>query len=99
MNVFWMKEALEKLSEIEEFVAQDSPQRAKKFVSFLIERGESISQNPFIGRVVPEISNPNVRELISKQYRIDYRIKDELIEILTVFEGHRVLRIDEIEIE
>jgi len=55
MKVIWTKEALERLTEIEEFIAQDSPQQAEKFINFLIERGESILQNPKIGRVVPEI--------------------------------------------
>ena len=99
MKVIWTKEALERLSDIEEFIAQNNPQRAEKFINLLIEQGESISQNPKIGRIVPEISNPNLRELITKKYRIVYRIKSNQIEILTVFEGHRLLRIDEIEID
>ena len=67
MKVIWTKESLEKLSEIEEFIAQDSQQRAEKFINILIERGDSISQNPEIGRVVPEISHPSIRELIVKK--------------------------------
>jgi len=99
VKVIWTKEALERLGDIEEFIAQNSLRRAEKFINFLIEQGESISQNPKIGRIVPEISNPNIRELITKKYRIVYRIKSDQIEILTVFEGHRLLRIDEIEID
>jgi toxin ParE1/3/4 len=86
MKVIWTKEALEKLSEIEEFIAKNSQQRAEQFVNYLIERDESISQNPFIGHMLPEISKPNIRELIIRKYRIVYRIKEEKIEILTVFE-------------
>ena len=99
MKVIWIKEALEWLIEIEEFIAQDSLQQAEKFINFLIKRGESILQNPKIGRVVPEIPNPCIRELIKKKYRMVYRIKKGKIEILTVFEGHRLFRIDEIEID
>ena len=99
MIVIWTDESLEKLSEIEEFIARDSPQRAKNFIDFLIERGESIAQNPSIGRVVPEISDPLMREIIVKNYRIVYKIKQNKIEILTVFEGHRLLHIEEIETE
>ncbi len=99
MKVIWTKEALERLTEIEEFIAQNSPQQAEKFINFLIERGESILQNPKIGRVGPEISNPCIRELITKKYRMVYRVKKGKIEILTVFEGHRLFRIDEIEID
>lgn len=99
MTVIWTREALEKLSEIEKFIATDSPERAETFINYLIERGESISHNPKIGRTVPEILNPEIREIIVKKYRIVYRIKKGKIEILTVFEGHRRLRIDELKID
>ncbi len=49
--------------------------------------------------MVPEIPNPCIRELITKKYRMVYRVKKGKIEILTVFEGHRLFRIDEIEID
>jgi plasmid stabilization system protein ParE len=51
-----------------------------------------------MGRMIPEIANPEIRELVFKKYRIIYRIKEKRIEILTVFEGHRLMRIDEIEV-
>jgi plasmid stabilization system protein ParE len=39
----------------------------------------------FLGRVVPEFENPNLREMILKNYRIVYRIIDkDKIEILSV---------------
>jgi plasmid stabilization system protein ParE len=44
---------------------------------------------------VPEI-NPEIRELLFRKYRIVYRVKKNTVEILTVFEGHRLLRVDEI---
>ena len=47
----------------------------------------------FIGRDSPEISNPDIREIIVKKYRIIYRIRKQSVEILTVFEGHRLIRI------
>jgi len=99
MTLIWTEESLEKLSAIEEFIGTDSPERAETFVNYLIEKGESILQNPKIGRTVPEISNPDIREIIVKKYRIVYRITKENIEILTVFEGHRLLRIDELRID
>jgi plasmid stabilization system protein ParE len=51
-----------------------------------------------MGRTVLELANPNIRELIFKRYRIVYRLKANCIEILTVFEGHRRIRIDEIDV-
>jgi len=46
--------------------------------------------------MVPEISNPAIRELLFKKYRIVYRVNKSNVEILVVFEGHRLLRIGEI---
>jgi len=99
MIVKWTGEALENLSEIEEFIGKDSLNKAESFVYHLIERGESIARNPHMGRMVPEISNPEIRELIVKKYRIVYRVQEKEIEILSVFEGHKLLRIDELEID
>ena len=96
MKLTWTKEALERLIEIEKYIALDNPKNAEKFISYLIERGESIPQNPNIGRVVPEFSNPDIRELIARKYRIVYRVRKKIIEILTVFEGHKLLDVNEI---
>ena len=97
MKIKWTNETLERLIEIEEFISKDSPERAAIFVDQLIEHAEeSLPGNPRMGRTVPEIANPDIRELIFRKYRIVYRITKNRIEILTVFEGHRLLRLDEI---
>ncbi|MBI4634044.1 MAG: type II toxin-antitoxin system RelE/ParE family toxin [Deltaproteobacteria bacterium] len=98
MKIQWTHEALERLFEIEDFISQDSPEQAEKFVDQIIEHAESLSDKPLRGRAVPEISNPNIRELIFRKYRIVYKINGNNIDVLTVFEGHRLSRIDEIEV-
>ena len=98
MRIKWTNEALMRLFEMEDFISQDSPERAEKFVDQIIEHAETLSDKPLRGRTVPEISNPDIRELIFKKYRIVYRVKGNSLYILTVFEGHRLLRIDEIEV-
>ena len=96
MNVTWSREAGENLVDIEEFIARDSVERAVRFVDALIDNAETIlADNPRSGRVLPEISNPDIRELIYRGYRIVYRFKGNVLEILTVFEGHRLLRLSE----
>jgi plasmid stabilization system protein ParE len=98
MRIKWSNEALIRLFEIEDFISLDSSERAEKFVDQIIEHAETLSDKPLRGRTVPEISNPDIRELIFKKHRIVYRIKGNSLYILTVFEGHRLLRIDEIEV-
>ena len=96
MNVTWSQEAGENLVDIEEFIARDSLERAVRFVDALIDHAEAIlADNPRSGRTVPEIGNPDIRELIYQGYRIVYRLNGDRIEILTVFEGNRLLRRNE----
>ena len=96
MSVTWSHEAGENLIDIEEFIARDSVERAIRFVDALIDHAEVIlTDNPRSGRTVPETGNPNIRELIYRGYRIVYRLNGGPIEILTVFEGHRLLRLNE----
>jgi len=82
---------LRQLIEIEKYIAADNPQRAAKFISKLIKQGEGIKDFPFKGRIVPEFSINEIRELFQNTYRIVYRISDKQIEILTVFEGHKLI--------
>jgi len=96
MIVTWSQEAGENLLDIEDFIARDSLERAIRFVDALIDHVEAIlTDNPRSGRAVPEIGNPYIRELIYRGYRIVYRLNGDRIEILTVFEGHRLLRLNE----
>ena len=96
MKVIWTQEALNRLIEIEEYISIDNPEHAVKFINNLIDKGDSIAHFPKKGRIVPEFSITEIRELIEKKYRIVYRIKNDRIEILTVFESHRLIRRKEI---
>ena len=96
MKILWTKESLIRLQEIEEYISRDNPIVAIEFVDNLIKIAETLVDNPKEGRVVPELSIENIRELLYKNYRIVYLVKKSTIEILTVFEGHQLLKKDEI---
>ncbi|MCW8810732.1 MAG: type II toxin-antitoxin system RelE/ParE family toxin [Ignavibacteriaceae bacterium] len=96
MKIFWTKEALLRLQEIEEYISRDNPIGAIEFVDKLITVAETIIDNPRKGRIVPELSLENIRELLHQNYRIVYLVKKNSIDILTVFEGHQLLKKEEI---
>ena len=97
MELIWSQESLEKLLEIEEYIARDNPERAGTFVDELVDHTETmLAGNTQVGRMVSEISKPEIRELIYRNYRIVYRIGEQNPVVLTIFEGHRLLRGDEI---
>ncbi|HKZ21528.1 MAG TPA: type II toxin-antitoxin system RelE/ParE family toxin [Acidimicrobiia bacterium] len=95
-RVVWTAQAWERLLEIETFIAEDSPSAAAKLVDRLIARADSLARHPDRGRRLPEMPRSGLRELIVGKYRIVYRRGTQLIEVLTVFEGHRLLRREEL---
>ena len=73
------------------FIANDSDAYADLVVARLLESVERLEDFPRSGRTVPELSDPQLREIIEPPYRIVYRVLDEAVEILTVFRASRIL--------
>ena len=92
VEVRWTLQAVEDLDSITEFIAKDSTQYARLFVSDIFQAVERIADFPKSGRVVPEIHDPGIREVILGSYRLVYRLKDDQIELLTLFHGARLLK-------
>ncbi|MBK7979578.1 MAG: type II toxin-antitoxin system RelE/ParE family toxin [Ignavibacteriae bacterium] len=91
MKVNWTKESLHNIQEIEDYISQDNPIAAIKLIDKLISLVEDLVEFPEKGRVVPELSISHIREILYKNYRVVYLIKKNTIDILTVFEGHKLL--------
>lgn len=96
MKLVWTREAQIRLKEIDAYISRDNPVVAIEFIDGLIALAETIVDNPQKGRVVPELSLENIRELLYKNYRIVYLVKKNSIDVLTVFEGHQLLKEEEI---
>jgi toxin ParE1/3/4 len=96
MKIIWSPLAIDRASEIAEYIAQDKPSAAEKWINTVFSKVEQRKSSPEIGRVVPEIRNDQFRELIYGNYRIIYRIEKTQISILTIRHGKQILPIDEI---
>ena len=96
MKIIWSPLAIERASEIAEYIAQDKPIAAEKWIDTVFYKVESLKSAPEIGRVVPEIRNNQFRELLYGNYRIIYRLEKKQISILTIRHGMQILPIDEI---
>ncbi len=92
MRVKWSDRARRDLIEIDRFIARDDPEGARVWIRRLRQRARKAAQMPRAGRVVPEFGRPDVREVLLRGYRIVYLVGKRDITILTVFEGHRLLR-------
>lgn len=62
------------LREIVAFIARDSSERARQFGSELIDRALALGQFPEMGRAVPEVGDPAVREIVHGSYRMVYEL-------------------------
>ena len=96
MKIIWSPLAIDRASEIAEYIALDKPAAADKWITTIFSKVEQLASSPEIGRVVPEIEDEQFRELIYVNYRIVYRIEKKQVSILTIRHGKQILPIEEI---
>jgi plasmid stabilization system protein ParE len=89
IELVWSPRAVADLDEIRAYIAADSPAYAELTVRRLLATAERLRSFPELGRLVPERHAPEIRELISGQFRIVYRRGGSVAEIVTVFRSSR----------
>ena len=90
VRINWTIQARDDLKNIADYISQDSVKYAKLQVVRIKTRTKILNTHIRIGKVVPEFSDPFLRELIKGNYRIIYRIVSETkVDILTI---HHVAR-------
>ena len=87
--VRWTKPAKLDLKQIHDYIARDSRYYAERVSLEIVEKSEILNSFPDAGRIVPEIGNPNIRELFLYSYRLIYEIFPDKIEILALIHGKR----------
>jgi toxin ParE1/3/4 len=93
-RVIWAPQAIQDVEAIRAYVARDSARYADLVVERIIAAVGRLENNPRSGRIVPEVGDESVREVIHGNYRIVYRLRHEVVEIATVFHGARLFRLD-----
>ena len=93
MKIEWSPRAERELTQLRNYIAQDSPFYARQFTERLILAVERLASMPHSGRTVPEAGHQDtIREVIFQGYRIIYRINDkQFLQIVTVLHGTRDL--------
>ena len=87
--VKWSAPARNDLKQIHDYITKDSKYYARRVILEIIAKTEKLIEHPEIGRIVPEVSDQNVRELIVYSYRLVYEISAGRIQILAVIHGKR----------
>src|SRR5690625_4850909 len=88
MNVTWSGRARRKIASVEEYYLEKAPGHGDVFVSGGLKAARRLERFPGSGRIVPEIGDPDFREVIwRREWRIIYLLPvspGEPLEILNV---------------
>lgn len=83
------------LEDIENYISQDSPAIARRFIAKIFDKIDQLYLFPESGKFVPEINDHSIRELLLNKYRIIYQLaENSTINILRIVHGSRLLDIE-----
>ena len=89
MNIIWSLQAIEDLTSLRAYIAEDDPAAALRVALHIIHNIEQLLPvNPHIGRAGRV---PGTRELVvpSTPYIVPYRVQRSTIQILRIYHGAR----------
>ena len=78
-------------SAICEYIARDSEHYSRIFAQGIINVIKKLQIFPESGRIVPEYNQKDIREVIFQNYRIVYITKSDVVEIITIMHGARLI--------
>jgi len=89
----WTEPAVSDLENIQDYIARDSAEYADALVERLIVSVsvDRLASFPESGRLIPEATDPRIRELLVESYWVIYRLKKGSVQILAVVHGARNL--------
>jgi toxin ParE1/3/4 len=90
-KVIFTPQSLDDLREIVSFIAKNNRERAKSFGNELVDHALTLREMPERGRIVPEISESSVREIVYRPYRIIYEVfpLQNVVYVLRFWHGAR----------
>jgi toxin ParE1/3/4 len=90
-RIVWSPHSILDLEGIRKYIANDSPRYADLMIRRIVAAVERLTEFPESGRIVPERNQPDIREVVVRSYRVVYRLRPGVAEIVTVFRGSREL--------
>ncbi len=90
-RVTWTLQGLDDLESVCLFIARDSPRYAELFAQRVFQTVDQLGEFPRMGRMVPEIGEDSIREVIVQGYRVVYVLSAGDVVLLTIHHGARPL--------
>ncbi len=88
-RVVWSLGARDDLDQAIEYIAQESPDAALGVLDRLLAAAGSLENLGERGRMLRELSNPEIRELLLDPFRLVCRVTDSTCEILGILHQRR----------
>src|ERR1700682_2910880 len=88
-EVVWAESAQAALDEVIEYIARDSRQAAVEVLEEVLRAGASLATLSERGRIVRELNDPTIRELLVFKYRLLYEVEDHRVLIVAILHGVR----------
>jgi len=93
VEIRWSPLATDDYESIIRYYEKTAPKFAQNFAIKIIFIIENLSNFPKMGRIVPELESGEIREIVYRNFRIIYRLKENILEIARIIHGSRSLRI------
>lgn len=85
MNIVWSPTSKARLVEILDYITRENPVAALELIDTIETRVHDLVKNPFMGRILPELESPSIREIvIHHNYGVIYEVGAQTISILTI---------------
>jgi plasmid stabilization system protein ParE len=88
-RVVWTEFAQDGLDSTLEYIGEDSPDAAERFLDVVLETAQSLSFLSERGRVVPEFQWPDTREIFVYRHRMIYQVTPSEVHIVAFLHGAR----------
>lgn len=88
-SVTWSKSAQSALDEVITYINQDSRANARLVLVAALDAADSLETFAERGRIVPELGDSQIRELLVFKYRLLYRVSDDNVTIVAFLRGVR----------
>lgn len=88
-SVAWSRSAQAALDEAVSYINLDSPANARRVLVAALAEAASLENFSERGRIVPELGDPQIRELLVLNYRLLYRVSDDHVTVVAFLRGVR----------
>jgi plasmid stabilization system protein ParE len=93
VEIRWSPLATDDYESIIRYYEKTAPKFAQNSAIKIIFIIENLSNFLKMGRIVPELESGEIREIVYRNFRIIYRLKENILEIARIIHGSRSLRI------